>query len=317
MPDFWSMISCMTKSETELRRLLRPVYFDLPDLRLLLAVAECGSLSEAAARLPLALSAASARLRGLESRLGVQLLQRKAHGMALTEAGLLWVQHARRTLQAASEAQEAATRQRTPARQHLRVQANTTASHSQLPAQLGAFLQRHPELDLTLEEGSSRDVWRAVAAGQTDLGVIDGDYHPEGLLILPYRQYRLVVVTAAGHPLAQKLSCRFSEALQQPLVGLPEERALQGFIEKMARHVAVQPVYRARAPGFYALVQLVVAQLGIGFLPVDVALAYRESHPIAVVELEDGWATRQLQLCLPEQLLSDSLLMQLARWLTD
>jgi DNA-binding transcriptional LysR family regulator len=51
----------------------KQLHFDLVDLRLFVAIADSGSLSAAAVLLPLALSAASSRLRLLEGRLGLTL----------------------------------------------------------------------------------------------------------------------------------------------------------------------------------------------------------------------------------------------------
>ena len=61
--------------------------FDLTDLRLLLAIADAGSLSKAAERFPIALSAASNRLRGFERATGIEVFTRSAAGMTPTPSG--------------------------------------------------------------------------------------------------------------------------------------------------------------------------------------------------------------------------------------
>jgi len=71
------------------------VHFDLVDLRLLDAIAATGSLSKAAATFPVAVSAASTRLRQLEQRCGLELFIRRADGMSLTPNGRLVLEQAR------------------------------------------------------------------------------------------------------------------------------------------------------------------------------------------------------------------------------
>ena len=56
--------------------------FDFVDLRLLVHVAETGNLTAGAARLPIALSAASQRIRKLETLFGVSLFERERDGDA-------------------------------------------------------------------------------------------------------------------------------------------------------------------------------------------------------------------------------------------
>ena len=61
--------------------------FDLVTLNLVLAIAETRNITRAAEREHLALAAASKRLKDLETRLGVQLFERRARGVETTEAG--------------------------------------------------------------------------------------------------------------------------------------------------------------------------------------------------------------------------------------
>ena len=68
---------------------------DLTSLRILLAVAQTGSITQAAEQCHLALGAASTRMKELEQRLGVELLERHARGVRLTEAGQLVLDRAR------------------------------------------------------------------------------------------------------------------------------------------------------------------------------------------------------------------------------
>src|SRR5262249_258870 len=73
---------------------------DLRSLRLFVAVAEHGSISEGAKRCHIALAAASKRLSDLEGRAGLPLLVRHARGVALTSAGHGFLLHARAVLSA-------------------------------------------------------------------------------------------------------------------------------------------------------------------------------------------------------------------------
>ena len=74
------------------------MHFDLADLRLLSAIAATGSLSKAAASVPVAVSAASTRLRLFEQRCGLSLFTRRADGMQPTPAGRLVLERSRSVL---------------------------------------------------------------------------------------------------------------------------------------------------------------------------------------------------------------------------
>ncbi|GKT20994.1 hypothetical protein AVHM3334_03150 [Acidovorax sp. SUPP3334] len=66
-------------------------------LRYFLEVAQCGSLTEASARLHVAASALSRQIAGLEAQLGTPLFERHPRGMVPTAAGEILATHARRT----------------------------------------------------------------------------------------------------------------------------------------------------------------------------------------------------------------------------
>ncbi|RVA24107.1 LysR family transcriptional regulator, partial [Mesorhizobium sp. M7A.F.Ca.US.001.01.1.1] len=69
--------------------------FDLVDLRLFLLVAERGSITHGAELAGLALASASARIKGMEERLGAPLLERRRRGVVPTAAGQALLHHAR------------------------------------------------------------------------------------------------------------------------------------------------------------------------------------------------------------------------------
>ena len=57
------------------------MHFDLTDLRLFLHIHDTGSITAGAARMPLTLASASARVQALEAALGTPLLVRERRGV--------------------------------------------------------------------------------------------------------------------------------------------------------------------------------------------------------------------------------------------
>jgi DNA-binding transcriptional LysR family regulator len=272
------------------------MHFDLTDLRLLMAIADTGSLSRAAAGFPIALSAASNRLRLLEQRIGLPLFLRHADGMTPTPAGRIALDHARRVVgesQQLGEALKALTGQR---RVNVRMAANTVANSTFLPTALGPFLNDFPEVDLQIEEKPSRQVLQAVLAEEVDVGVLDGNISLTGIMTLPFRHDRLVLFVPGDHALAGRGHCLLSEALGYPFVGMPRERALQAFVEDWATRLGRPLTVRVRTPSFFALAQLVTQGVGLTVLPEAVAQRYQADAATAIVVLDDPWATRELRL---------------------
>jgi len=87
---------------------------NLRTLRYFIAIADAGSLTAAAAAIPIAQPALTRQLRELESEMGVQLLQRMPRGVRLTQAGVTFYESAQRIL-----AESMRLRQRLSHGQHL------------------------------------------------------------------------------------------------------------------------------------------------------------------------------------------------------
>ncbi len=274
------------------------MHINLTDLRLLVAIADAGSLSRAAAEFPLALSAASNRLRQFEERCGISLFTRTAAGMAATPAGRITLDHARRILaeveQLNSTLQDLAGQRRI----RLRLAATTVANNTYLPAALGPFLADYPEVDLQLEERTSRDILVALQAQEIEIGVLDSNLPLDSMVSLPFRHFRLVLLVPSGHLLAVRGHCLLRDALGFAFIGLPSERAIQRFVENIAMQHGRPLKIRVRAPSFFAQAQLVAQEAGIAMLPEDAAQRHARELPVKIVFLDDAWAKRELRLCV-------------------
>ncbi|WP_322979497.1 LysR family transcriptional regulator [Pseudomonas sp. C11] len=274
------------------------MHFDLPDLRLIVAIAATGSLSKAAATFPVAVSAASTRLRLFEERCGLTLFVRSSDGMTLTPAGRLVLEACQGVLREARLLTQAVEELRGERRITLRLGASTVANSTFLPAALGPFLADYPEVDLQLAEQGSKAVLRSVREGAIDIGVYDGNLPTDELLSLPFRNDRLVMLVPHGHALIGQRAASLRDALNYPFVCLPAERAMQRFVEYMAVRNALPLKVRVRAPSFDAIAQLVAQGVGVSMLPEVAATRFAQELPVAVVMLEDVWATRELRLCV-------------------
>lgn len=274
------------------------MHFDITDLRLLAAIAATGSLSKAAASFPVAVSAASTRLRLFEQRCGLSLFTRKADGMTLTPAGRLVLERARSVLNEAEKLKATLRELAGQDRITLRLSASTVANSTYLPSALGPFLADYPEIDLQLVEQKSSEVLQAVQSGACEIGVYDGNLPTGGLISLPFRDDKLVLLVPRNHPLADRQLTPLRDALGHPFVCLPVERAMQRFIEDMAMKYVMPLKIRVRAPSFDAIAQLVAQGVGIAMLPEAAASRFVQELPVDIVALEEAWATRELRICI-------------------
>ncbi|MBO1757566.1 MULTISPECIES: LysR family transcriptional regulator [Dermacoccus] len=207
---------------------------DLATLELLVALADEGSLSAAARRCGVAQPNASRSIARLERGLGLSLIHRATTGARVTTDGLLVVEWARATLEAARalETGVAALRARTQA--PLVVMASQTVAEHLLPgwiagwqhaaggAGAGGASPHDPSLGetrgISVAVGNTTEVLAAARGGEVDLGFIEGPGAPPGLNSVVVAHDDLVLVVAPQHPWAARSRVRAEELAATPLV---------------------------------------------------------------------------------------------------
>jgi DNA-binding transcriptional LysR family regulator len=276
-----------------------PPRFDLTDLELFVNVADAGSITHGAARTHLALASASARVRGMEQTLGGPLLERGRRGVRLTPAGSALAEHARTVLAQIERMRgDLSEHARGGLRARVRLLANTAALTEFLPEALCDFLAAHTNVDLEINEQLSREIVPAIAAGRAEIGIVSDTVDLGDLHTLRFRTDRLVVVTAARHPLVARDRVAYAEILDQPLVGLSDGSALEEHLAEHAARLGGRPAHRVRLRSFDAICRMVEAGIGVGVVPEAAARRCRRSMDIHELALTDPWAVRQLTICV-------------------
>jgi len=123
----------------------------LDSLVAFVAIAEAGSISEAARRLQISKSVASERLVDLEGNVGATLVHRSTRGLALTEDGIALLERARRILREVAEATSELSERRGELAGPLRISAPVSFGILHLAAALNSFLKANPRIELSLD----------------------------------------------------------------------------------------------------------------------------------------------------------------------
>jgi len=273
--------------------------YDLTDLRLFLHVCETRNLTRAAERAFLSPPAASMRIKQLEENFHTPLLVRQAKGVELTPAGERMVEHIRLVFNQLecmhAELQPFAS----GVKARVRLLANSTAASTFLPGVLSAFLAEQPDIDIALEECSSREAAVAVAKGAADLAMVAGKVIPQEVDVLPLYRDELVVIASPLLGPREQGPVRFAKLLDDtPFVGLSEHNSVQHFVEGIARQLGKRFNLRIQVGSFDAVCRMVEAGAGVAVVPLICAQQYGLSR-LRVIALDEPWARRDISLLRP------------------
>jgi DNA-binding transcriptional LysR family regulator len=288
--------------------------FDLTDMRIFLTVVECGSLTQGARAIHLALASVSERIAGMETALGTPLLERNRRGVRATAAGEALVRHARSILGQVEQMRGELRTYATGLKGRIRLLSNTAALVAFLPARLCGFLALHRDLSVDLEERTSADIVQALGDGRADLGIVADIADLGALQSRLIASDQLVVVASRSHHVAGQSHVAFADLLGEPIVGMADA-ALETHLAERASRLGRQLDYRIKLRNIEHVAMHVEAGIGVSIL--SEALARTLRRDLIIRPLSEAWAARRLCLCARDFTALAPHAGLLAQWLMD
>jgi len=168
----------------------------LQSLEIFVAVAEARGFARAAARLHLSAPVVTRAVAALEDRLGVRLFNRTTRNVALTEAGLRFLDGAREVLQRVEEVEKEAAGETSLPTGHLTVSAPVTFGRYAVAGVAAEFLRAHPRVTLSL--GLADRMVNLVEEG-VDVAVRIGDLPDSSLVARQVGHVQRILVASPAY----------------------------------------------------------------------------------------------------------------------
>lgn len=277
--------------------------FSPAGLRVLREVAQAGSFSAAADNLGYTQSAVSRQVAALEAVAGRPLFERSRHGAAVTPAGARLLPRAIRVLEELDAARRELAGEQISGGP-VRLGAFATAAAGLVPRALASL---PPQLPVTLREGTTPALIRALRAGTLDLAILaltppfrPPDTESPALELTTLSERELVIAVPARHPLASARAVEVEQLEGQVWVASRSDagESLLGAWPGLAERPDVRYVVR----DWLAKLQIVAAGLAITTLA-PVAAGVLPDGVKAVAVRGEPQETRRLVLArLPRRL---------------
>ncbi len=203
------------------------------------AVARLLSFTKAAEVLHMTQPAVTFQIRQLEEQFDTRLFERAHNRVSLTEAGHVTFEYAEKIFEQYSEMENAIREITGSISGSLTLGASTTISEYMLPALLGDFNAKNPEVLLRLRVSNTEGIVSMVENNVIDLGVVEGPVTNKNLLVEVCRKDDLVVVVPPEHELAKEKSVSVKKMLEYPFICREEG---SGTREVIVDHLKTQDI---------------------------------------------------------------------------
>jgi len=262
------------------------------------AVAEELHFGRAAARLHISQPPLSQQIRSLESELGLSLLRRTNRRVELTEAGRVFLEGARRTLDVANQSVREARNVHEGETAELTLGFIDSSIYGFMPAVLRSFREQHPSVRVVIRALSSAEQVEKLERGEIQVGILRPLRVSSRLVIEELGRERLMVALPQGHRLASKKELHIKDLKDEPLVFFRRDfaPAVYDRIMGMFHREGQTPDIAQEACEQYTLLGLVAAGLGFSIAAEGMrqwqneGIVYRPlAHPSAWVPVAVAW----------------------------
>lgn len=206
-------------------------------------VARLLSFTKAAEALHMTQPAVTFQVRQLEEQFNTRLFDRTHNRISLTEAGKRVYEYAHRIFDLYSEMDNAVREMTGDISGVLMIGASTTIAEYMLPALLGDFKKKYPDVNVQLKVSNSDGIVHMVENNVIDLGVVESPVMNKNLVVDVCRMDQLVAVVAPRHPLAEQESVRLEALLEYPYICREEG---SGTREVIAEYMQAQGILESQ-----------------------------------------------------------------------
>ena len=239
----------------------------LRQLRVFVTLAHSQSFAEAAELLHLSQPALSTSIKNMEDTVGGSLFARSTRSLELSPEGRRFLPVARRLLADWDQAFDDLGRAFNLQQGKVSVAVMPSFAMNQFPGALVAFQQRHPEINISVEDVVMELVIDAVRDGSVDLGITFEPEQLDGVEFTPLFVDRFIAVLPPNSPLASKQRLAWPALVEYPFIAMNRGSWSRATTDRALETAGVIPDRLLEANQLATIGRMVSVGLGVAVVP--------------------------------------------------
>ena len=270
------------------------VSVNLKSLNIFCDIVSRRSFSRAAEDNGISQSGASQVVSQLESRLGVQLIERSKRPLVPTREGKAFFDGCRKILAAYDALEDEVRTLHDEVAGRVRVAAIYSVGLHHMSSYLQEFWAQHPKANVRLEYLHPERVLESVENGEADLGIVSYPRSTRLLEAEPWRDEPMVVVCEPSHSLAGADEAPLEALAGLPLVGFDTDLVIRHEIDRVLDSQGVEVDVVIEFDNIETIKRAIEIDAGIAILPEPTVLREVAAGSLARVKIADSEAARLL-----------------------
>lgn len=240
---------------------------NLKSLKIFCDIVSRRSFSRAAEDNGISQSGASQVVSQLESRLGVQLIERSKRPLVTTREGQVFFDGCRKLIARYDALEDEVRTLHEEVAGRVRVAAIYSVGLHHMSRYVQEFMTRHPKANVRLEYLHPDRVLESVEQGQADIGIVSYPRSTRAVEAEPWREEPIVLVCAPGNPFAGRVQMSLEELHGQRMVGFDPDLVIRHELDRAIAAHAAEPTMVMEFDNIETIKRAVEIDAGVALLP--------------------------------------------------
>ncbi len=282
-------------------------------LEYLLAVANCGSFSQASEHCFVTQPSLSMQIKSLEEELGVVLLDRSKKPVVPTEAGEVVLAGARETLRHFQYIRESVLELKGETSGKLRLGVIPTIAPYLMHRFLSTFVKSYPKVELEIAEMKTADIVEALKRDRLDAALVAGGTCGEGIQEQELFNDRFYIYVSPENPLYERSNIRIEDIDLRDLVILSPGNCLRDQIIELCQAKREMPTHFSFESGsLETLMRVVDCTQSVTIIPEMAVEFIPQDHRDRVKQLAKGNTSRKIAVAVRRTYVKNSIIKALS-----
>lgn len=268
-------------------------------LEVFVAIATTGSFSKGADIACITQSTASQHIATLEEVCGIRLFDRTGRGAKTTEAGKVLLGHARKTIKALKDTEQAILQFRQAEGVELCVGGSTIPGTYLLPKAIAALRASEPGISVTVEIGDSSEILIKLSEEQIEIGIIGTTVDDSHFTSEAIGHDEVLLIARKGHPWCGRETVQLDELLKEPLIMREKGSGTDDVVAAALMQHGIKLsdlLICTRISSSEAIKQAVLAECGVAFISEMAVRDDLKQGELVSIQLSDLSISRSFSL---------------------
>lgn len=263
----------------------------LRNLRIFLAVADCGSMSEAAKKMHIAQPSVSGTIAEIEDRYGVRLFERLGRRLYITETGVQLSEYARHII-SMYDTMELKLKNADES-DNLRIGATVTIGNCMIGTLIRHYMEDTQNNAPQVVIHNTRYIEQKLLKSELDIAVVEGKIRNTDLITQNLTADRLVVICSPhANPFGERTSVQLKELYEVPFILREEGSGTRELVDNTIPYINAKWVCNNSE----TILRAVDNGFGLAVISRRLAADWLESGRLIEIEVEDASFERQFSL---------------------